>query len=355
MKRAFQFKMVIAILTISIVTPVVLGQADWTVKSSANSELANNIVRKLYQDSHGKIWVGTANGLNIIDNDSWETFTKADGLPHKIVWDIGEDSKGNIWVATVKGIALFDGKDWSYFNKDDGIAHNKVFALEMDSKGNVWLGTKKGVSMFDGENWKTYTMSEGLVNNVVIDIMEDGSGNMWFATRRGVSIYDGENWTSFDIKDGLTRNFVWSLAEDSKGTIWFGTHTGAFSKYDGANWETIKKGSGYYDYTGLIGGIANGIVWTIALGPAVGATMFVVFTVWGAFPSANHYTSVYIDSDEKVWLAAQPKGVFMFDGQNWMQYNNKNGLPHNRVFDMLEMENGEMWFGTSKGIAIMKQ
>ena len=60
-------------------------------------------------------------------------------------------------------------------------------------------------------------------------------------------------------------------------------------------------------------------------------------------------------SNDNIWLATQPKGVFMFDGQNWMQYKTKNGLPHKRVNAFLELNNGDMWMGTLGGIAIMKK
>lgn len=354
MKKEFKLKSDITILLILLLTTTGFSQTNWTVKSSANSGLVNNVVRKLYQDSNGKIWVGTAKGLNIINDNNWDTYTRSNGLPHNIVWDIGEDNNGNIWVATQKGIALFNGKDWTYINRDDGIAHNKVFALETDSKGNVWLGTRKGVSMYDGENWRNYGTVDGLCHKVVIDIMEDESGHMWFATKKGISVYDGENWIGFNTKDGLARNFVWSLAEDSKGTIWIGTHTGAFNKLNGENWETIKKGSGYYDATILVGGILNGIIWGLVIGPG-GFIFTAIGAVGGALPSPNHITSVYIDAKDNAWLAAQPKGIFMFDGKDWSQFNKNNGLPHNRVYDMLQMDDGSMWFGTKKGIAIMER
>lgn len=354
MKLEFQIKLGISIAFILFLIPTCFSQTNWTVKSVDNSGLVNNVVRDLHQDSDGKIWIGTANGLNIVDGDNWDTYTKSDGLPHNIIWDIDEDSNGNIWVATQKGISKYNGKVWTNLNKDDGIVNNKVFTVEPDSKGNLWLGTKKGVSMYDGENWRTYSIDDGLINKVVVDIMEDASGRMWFATKKGISVYDGENWISFNTKDGLARNFVWSLAENSEGAIWIGTHTGGFNKLDGEDWEKIMKGSGYFDATIFAGAVGNGIIWTIVAGPIVGGALFVVFTVTAFLPSPNHLTSVYIDKNDNAWLSAQPKGVFMFDGKDWKEFNKNNGLPHNRVFEMLEMKDGTMWFGTKKGIAIME-
>jgi ligand-binding sensor domain-containing protein len=261
------------------------------------------------------------------------------------------DNRENIWVATQKGIAKYDGQDWVLYDKTTGLINNKTNAIVADSKGNIWIGTKKGISVFDGQNWKTHKRGDGLINNVVLDIMEDINGNMWFATKTGVSVFDGKNWKSFTKSDGLARNFVMSMADEKNGEIWFGTLNGAFSSFDGSDWEQMKQGAGYFNFAMIGVGVANGVAWTLLLGPVVGGTIFILNVALGAAPSQP--AMVYIDSNDNIWLAAQPKGVFMSEGGNWMLYNKKNGLPHNRVNSMLKMSDGDMWFGTYKGIAIM--
>jgi ligand-binding sensor domain-containing protein len=197
-------------------------------------------------------------------------------------------------------------------------------------------------------------MKNGLIHNLVIDIMEDRNGNMWFATPKGVSLFDGMNWKSYNKKDGLSRNMAMSMDEESNGKIWFGSLNGAFSSHTDSTWEYVKKGSGYYNYMYPIQGLIEGVVISMLTGtPGLGAIMLVLFAPLGALPSQA--TIVYIDSKDNVWLAAQPKGVFMFDGQDWMQYTNSNGLPHKRVNTMLETSDGAIWFGTAKGIAIMNK
>lgn len=351
MRKILLFKILIFVFCISFFSDGIYGQTNWIIKNTSNSGLNNNIVNKLYQDNNGKIWIGTKNGLSIKNGEEWETYSKSNGMPHKWVTDISEDKDGKIWVATWKGIALFDGKNLSYIQKDDGLVNNRVTSVETDSKGNIWVGTKKGISVYDGQNWTNYTNKNGLINNWVIDIMEDVNGNMWFATRLGVSVFDGENWKSFTKNDGLARNFVGSMAEDGKGNIWFGTLNGAFSSYDGSNWEYTKKGSGYYNYNMLLVGALDGVVFTLLFNPVAGGAIFVLSAALGAMPS--QLTHVYIDLEDNVWLAAQPKGVFMFDGKNWMQYSTTNGLPHKRVNTFLETNDGDLWIGTWNGIAIM--
>ena len=360
MKNAFLFKTVFIILVFSFTAQVVHGQVNWTVKNVSNSGLVNNKIMKIFQAKSGDIWIGTSNGLNIIRGENWDTFTISDGLPNVVITDIIEVNNGNIWVATLKGIAVFDGKDISIISKEDGLVNNVVYSIESDSKGNIWVGTKKGVSVYDGQNWKTYTKLNGLISNWVSDIMEDMNGNMWFATQRGVSVFDGVNWKSYNKTDGLARNVTGSIAEDSSGEIWFGNYNGKFSSYDGSNWENIQKGSGYYNFGlaagGTLAAISSQAAFQLGTGMSLGP-LGIVLIIWGpvfgALPSQA--TFVYIDSNDNIWLAAQPKGVFMFDGQNWMQYTKRNGLPHKRVNSFLETRDGAIWFGTLKGIAIMNK
>lgn len=334
----------------------IFGQTNWQViNTSTNSQLLHNLINKIYQDKLGDIWVGTGKGLNIIRNDYWTEYTKANGLPHKAVMDICEDKNGHMWVATLKGIAKFDGKDWWNINTTNGLINNAVYALEADTDGNVWVGTKKGVSFYNGEHWKSFTTDNGLIHNFVLDIMEDSEGKIWFATKKGISVYNGSGWMSYTKESGLARPFVWSMDETSEGVFWIGTHTGAFNTFNGVHWQLVKKGSGYYRAGNLGIGLLLGLSMTLLIGPVVGVAFFAAYAIAGAFPSPSLATRVYIDNSDNVWLAAQPKGVFMFDGKDWIRYSSKNGLPHNRVNTFFEMNNEDMWLGTNGGIAILKK
>ena len=344
------------ILSFSVCSPVILGQYDdWTIKNSKNSPLVHDMVKCMHQDHSNDIWIGTVKGLNVAGDDNWDLYTKSTGLPHNYIVDITEDDKGIVWIATYKGLALFEDQKWSYIRKGEGLVNNKIYTLEKDSKGNMWVGTRKGVSVFDGQAWKTYAGESGLAHIHVLDIMEDMNGNMWFATRKGISFYDGKSWQSFNTKDGLARNFVWSIAEDSQGNIWSGTHTGAFSKFDGSNWETIHKGSVYYDFTIIAPEVINGVAWTLLFGAPVGSAVMAGLAAMGFLPSANHVTLVYFDAENNAWLVAQPKGIFLFDGNDWTHLTTENGLPDHRVHDILETREGDIWLGTSRGIAIMNK
>ena len=54
-----------------------------------------------------------------IDQYSWENITVENGLPHNWVYDIFQDSGGRIWVGTWGGgLALFENEKWRIYTTD---------------------------------------------------------------------------------------------------------------------------------------------------------------------------------------------------------------------------------------------
>src|SRR5262249_41449744 len=77
----------------------------YTVKDG----LVSNSISKIYEDSRGYMWFGTADGLTMFDGKTFANYTSADGLPGNYVNEILEDrhSPGTLWVATTTGLAKF--------------------------------------------------------------------------------------------------------------------------------------------------------------------------------------------------------------------------------------------------------
>ena len=86
-------------------------QATVEVRSrhlTAESGIANNTIRSIYQDSKGFIWLGTLNGLNRYDGHSFLTFRPKEGdtlsLPDHRIFNVEEDSHGLLWISTESDI-----------------------------------------------------------------------------------------------------------------------------------------------------------------------------------------------------------------------------------------------------------
>lgn len=64
-------------------------------------------VRSMIRGRDGGIWVASGVGLLRFWNGSWVSNTHEDGLPNTAIYRVFEDSQGRIWVGTASGLSLY--------------------------------------------------------------------------------------------------------------------------------------------------------------------------------------------------------------------------------------------------------
>src|SRR5215831_8889080 len=74
---------------------------------SSAEGLTNNFVRALLEDRDGKIWIGTDDGLFVLNGDKLDRVDNSDLLPLLAVHAIAEDRDGSLWIG---GSQLFQVK-----------------------------------------------------------------------------------------------------------------------------------------------------------------------------------------------------------------------------------------------------
>jgi signal transduction histidine kinase len=119
------------------------------------------MVRSIYEDKMGHLWVGTKlQGLNLFDrtNKRFIRYTMFDGLPSNSIYCILEDANGNLWLGTHNGISKFNpvAKIFQNFNKDYGLQDN-VFTSEAQCRsksGELIFGGNNGFNIFYPEKIK---------------------------------------------------------------------------------------------------------------------------------------------------------------------------------------------------------
>ena len=101
-------------LGISILTIVVCGtiSAGNLRQISSREGISNNAVTSLCQDSNGKIWLGTCDGLNMWNGERIRNFPSYWGLDNDLSGNLVEmilpTNDGYFWVCTNYGLDLFD-------------------------------------------------------------------------------------------------------------------------------------------------------------------------------------------------------------------------------------------------------
>lgn len=65
----------------------------------------------------------------------------------------------------------------------------------------------------------------------------------------------------------------------------------------------------------------------------------------------GEYVGVFQDSKENFWFQTLEKGVAKYDGNKLVYLTTNDGLPSNRIVDIIEDNSGNLWFGTGAGLS----
>jgi len=57
------------------------------------------------------------------------------------------------------------------------------------------------------------------------------------------------------------------------------------------------------------------------------------------------------DKNGNLWFGTTGEGVYRYDGKEFTQFTEKNGLSNNKIWSILEDKSGNIWFGTDDGIS----
>lgn len=164
------------------------------------NELSDNLIYSLLSDSQGRMWVGTNNGLNLLDPNSnkFHTFKREDGeegqLPNNTIRKIFEDSNGAIWIATVGGgIAQYqeDTGQFISYTETHGLGNNTVSGILEDDHKRLWLATLDGLSVLDLNTHAIYTLlPEDGIGDYEFNAghFKDLDGSLYFGGSHGITV-----------------------------------------------------------------------------------------------------------------------------------------------------------------------
>lgn len=232
-----------------------LSKYDGTSFTNYTEEdgLCHYRVSNLLIDSKGIFWIGTWGGVCLFDGKEFTNFpipnpeieTPFNELTKDWITEIMEDSKGNIWISRDGyGACKYDGNTFEHFTKNEGLPSNNAQSIEEANDGSIWFGTrvaekdredeyrrhgKGGLSKYNNGKFKQYPTIAGLSENDVYGIYNDSSGNMWVSTiSNGVYKYNGKEFINYPVRIGKSTKAVMNILKDSKGNIWYGCAGGLF-------------------------------------------------------------------------------------------------------------------------------
>jgi len=151
--------------------------------------LSNDHVFSIFQDTRGLLWIGTSNGLNIFDGNSFEKIYPTDfdsaNLHSDVVTHISEDPNENILFVTADGLEMYEWKKKNIRLILPSSDSNSVWDVIKDHQENIWVLTKTALEQFNAHfkllnTWQlpiSNTKYSSALNNF---FTVDNENNIWF-------------------------------------------------------------------------------------------------------------------------------------------------------------------------------
>jgi ligand-binding sensor domain-containing protein/signal transduction histidine kinase len=208
------------------------------VRDAGNpNSLDGIVVRALFKDRDGTLWVGCDQSLNKFDQKT-ETFTQ---YPIPLATHITQDTAGLLWVTTHGGLYRLDpasGEIRHYShdpNDPSSLSSKNLSYCGEDKRGTFWVASDGGLDEFD--------RSEGKVTRHIIlpdvpnGFYEDRFGVFWIfrSSPHALAVFDRKTNTltryAFPKREPTVMR-VSAMLEDRNGTLWIATHGFGLLKVD---------------------------------------------------------------------------------------------------------------------------
>ncbi len=359
---------------------------------------ADNRVLAIRRDHHGTLWIGTArHGLVRLDEATGTLMPAADGTStpqlsgNERVEVIYEDSASRLWVGTSNGLLLVDsdgqlaGRYLHDRAEPSSLSDSYVISIVEDRTGVLWIGTKTGgISKWNSRSWllghlkPQFDAGPDAGNPRITSFTRDASGHLWVGTfGSGIDVLDPNFRTvrrlrhSPGASNSLSENVVMALLTDAQGYIWAGTMHGGLNRIDPVSGDVFVYRHDPDDDRSLAAdGIMSlyaardGSIWVGTFGGGVSRydparDSFINFRHDPADPSSlsnPNVTAIVEDASGTIWVGTSGGGLNRMntEGAGWTRYlhapDDANSLTDNAVYSLHVDGRGHLWAGTRSGL-----
>lgn len=213
-------------------------------KGEGKNQLSSNNILTTYHDKNDKMWIGTQNGLFLLDkkNNNFTAFGEKQGLTNNVIYSILEDNDNNLWMSTNSGLFRLNKKTLQFINftNKDGLRSSEynLGAQFKDSISNLlYFGGTNGVDYFNPKDIKNLYQEGDLkftslyIKDTYIQPSKSNpiiNKNITKAKKIRLSYNDFPLYLTFsdlNFKPYKNSSFYYKLAPND------------------ANWNAIKKGN----------------------------------------------------------------------------------------------------------------
>ncbi len=182
--------------------------------------MSSDYTAVLYEDKQKNIWIGRDIGIDIITvkgnvNHYFNQPKNPNSLIGKDVNSIIQDSKGLFWIGTKDGLSILDIQTQKFINidEDKGLPNNNVLNVLEDTNGLIWISTANGLANIKltktGDTYKyqvqKYDEFDGLQGKEynAKAAFKTKDGEMIFGGAHGFNLFNPSNIHTLKVKPEL--------------------------------------------------------------------------------------------------------------------------------------------------------
>ncbi len=358
-----------------------------------NDSLISNTIYTIYQDHSNGIWIGTKNGLDRYI-PKWDRFihhqyqpSVSNSLSNNEVFSIFEDRDNILWIGTFgSGLNKYDRQQdhFAYYRQNpdntNSLSGNFVMPIVVGQSGTAWIGAYgSGLNRFNLtlSNFKLYEHDpenpNSLGTNDIIALELDSEGILWIGTTRGLDRLDPDTgkFTHYtpnpNDPNSLSNAPVYTIYEDTAGELWVGTSSGP-NQFDKKTQSFIHYESDELDATGLLNNQVTAILEVPGLDFWIGTFDDGIMRFNPTDGKIIHYRnnpndsaslgsnsilSFLLDKNNILWIGTAGGGLNRYDPDtnSFVRFAEKQGLPNDVVYGILEDDSGNLWLSTNAGLS----
>jgi signal transduction histidine kinase/DNA-binding NarL/FixJ family response regulator len=378
---------------------------DGTVFEKITSSEGLTSGRGLFEDSKGRIWVGTNdNGVIVLDGEKVTWITYKEGLPSSSIRVFAEDNEGNVYIGTTAGICYADSRLTIHEISDSRINEERVLCLSADSEGVIYGQTKNGpvFCIKDKLVNKCYSSQQLGMENRISTILTDPArdGYVYIGTE-GSEVYYGQfgesagkmahisvaplnsvHWLNYDceriwvssinqlgyldlndsfhlVKDLPIDSGIEMATSDYQGNIWVASSTQGVMKIVTSNFIDMSQKTDLprdvVNTTCLYNG--NLYVGSNQGLSILGKDNHLIDNELTAYIGGARVRCLKVDNNDNLWISTFEKGLglvcYSKDGEI-TKFTTENGMPSDEVRCTIQAKDGSILAGTNIGLARIK-
>jgi ligand-binding sensor domain-containing protein/two-component sensor histidine kinase len=342
----------------------------------------NQTARVIYQGSNRKIWIGTDTGLNVLGiDDELRSFSSANSnLADNVVLGISEDSNGNIWIGTHFGLYVGTKSGFETIRLHNGMASNVINAFSEVDGGTISIGTYDGLHNLKSTKESVRTSNPSIPGYETLD---DRIMSLYYKEPHLWIGYHIHGLEKVNVTNGETERFnskthptiesesISAIAQVSDQLIGFTTFGGGFYTVSERSGKVRKYQNRSEDPDGLtsdklfslykardskvyIGGIA-GLNAYSHIDNEVSAIK--AEDDESRFIETTQVLAIREDASGNLWLGSQNTGLILWrDGDRrnglnvFTRIKTKPKLPSSTVYAIENDDAGALWLSTTNGL-----